>query len=97
MGESARSVVAAAELPVAWKVTENPDELAMSELLPAIGPIVQLVAARPFKSVVAEVGLVDPPPVATANVTFRPGTPLPLASWRRTTSESVSGTITAPD
>ena len=88
VAELARSVVAAADVPVAWKVTENPDELAMRELPPATVPSVQRVAARPLTSVVADVGLVVPAPVAIAKVTLRPGTPLPLPSSRRTTNDS---------
>jgi hypothetical protein len=42
-------------------------------LLPAVVPSVQLVTvATPWASVVAVLGVTDPPPVATANVTETP-------------------------
>ena len=87
IAEFASMVVAALAVPVAWKETENPAELATSRLLPALVPRVHCVAARPSALVVADVGLVLPPPVATAKVTFTPGTPFASASRSRTTRD----------
>ena len=67
--------------PVAVKVSGLPVKeplVAVSVLLPAVDPKVQLViVAIPEFDVVADVPLALPPPVATAKVTLAPATGLP--------------------
>ena len=56
----------------------EPEAVAVSVLLPAAGPSLQLpTVAMPLAFVVALPPVTFPPPEATANVTPRPGTGFP--------------------
>src|SRR5439155_778625 len=77
--------VAAPAVPVAVKVTGlpvSPVDVAVSEFGPAMGPKVhEVTSAIPLAFVVTGVvGVTEPPPDATANVTVTPATGLPFAS-----------------
>lgn len=75
---------AAPAVPVALNVTGDPanePDVAVSVLAPALEPSVHdPTLATPEAFVVAFAPVMLPPPVATANVTDIPETPLPLAS-----------------
>src|SRR5213078_1596815 len=88
-------VLAAPAVPVAVNVTGlpvSPVAVAVSEFGPAVGPSVHdVTAAIPFAPVVTGVvGVTEPPPDATANVTLTPPTGLPFAS--RTITEGAVAT-----
>src|SRR5947208_2605497 len=77
--------VAAPAVPVAVKVTGlpvSPVDVAVSEFGPAVGPKVhEVTSAIPLAfAVTGVVGVTQPPPDATANVTVTPATGLPVAS-----------------
>ncbi len=80
--------LAAPALPVALKVTGEPLRpvlVAVRVLAPAVVPKVQLpTVAMPLALVVAEALVSEPPPLATAKVTFTPDTGLLLASLTMT-------------
>src|SRR5439155_7946909 len=87
--------LAAPVVPVAVKVTGLPvsvPEVAVSVFGPAVVPSVhEVTAAIPLAPVVTGVvGVTEPPPDATANVTLTPPTGLPCAS--RTITEGATGT-----
>jgi hypothetical protein len=75
---------AAPKIPVALNVTGDPVnelDVAVSVFAPALDPSVhEPTVAIPEALVVALAPVMLPPPVATANVTDTPETPLPLAS-----------------
>lgn len=86
--------VAAPGVPVAVKVTGDPDsdpDVAVTVFEPAVVPSVHVPAvAMPLLFVVAFAPVMDPPPDATANVTVTPLTGLPAASVTRTAGDTLT-------
>src|SRR5437762_1078867 len=73
--------VAPATLAVIVNVTVGrPVTAAVVDCVPGVGPRDRVVVARPFTSVVEDVGFTEPPLVPGANVTATPATGLLLAS-----------------
>src|SRR5512147_2217712 len=90
--ESLVTVAGGPARPVAVKVTGvRFATVAVSVLMPAAAPTVQLpTVAIPCELVVWVAPVTDPPPVATANVTVMFGTPVPVPS--RTTTDGTCPT-----
>src|SRR3989449_2707997 len=71
--------------------------MAVSVLEPGLVPSVQLpTVAMPSLPVVVVGPVTPPPPVATAKVTWTPGTGMPLPSLRRTAGAKLTGYPTRP-
>ena len=83
------------------KVTGEPASPAAAAVIvfaPAVAPNVQLPTdAMPDALVVGLAPLIEPPPLATANVTLTPLTPLPSASMTFTEGGVVTTAPTTPD
>ncbi len=62
----------------------TPMAVAVIVCVPAVGPSVHVVVARPEAFVAAVAGVTEPPPLATAKVILAPVTALPVPSVRAT-------------
>jgi hypothetical protein len=97
--DTATSVSAAPAFPVAVNVCGEPlkePDVAVKVFVPAAVPSFPVALASPLELVVAEVGEIEPPPLATAKVTLVPETAFPYESLTLTTNGELSAVPTVP-